>query len=116
MQPLPSGSCIHCGAAKIAGPECPRCGVIYVKAELHRSRVPPAPKELLSAAEPPASASAWEGDAEDERLEALLRLLAIPLALVLARVAIASSVLHAVLRVFFSMWVHELGHAAMAWL
>lgn len=58
----------------------------------------------------------WSGDLEDARLEMTLRMVAIPAALLMARLAIAIPMLHALVRIFFSMWVHELGHASTAWL
>jgi hypothetical protein len=57
----------------------------------------------------------WEGDRDDARLELKIRAIAIPAALVLARLAVGVPVFRALLRVFFSMWIHELGHAVTAW-
>lgn len=44
------------------------------------------------------------------------RVLALPLALTLAAVVMRSDAAHALLRMFVSMWIHELGHATAAWL
>ncbi len=57
-----------------------------------------------------------EWDADDAQLELRLRIWAIPVALLVAFGLVATGPGHFLLRVFFSMWVHELGHAATAWL
>lgn len=92
-------ACPRCASPRTAGPECPRCGVIYAKAH--------APAGL------PAT---WDGDADDARLELRLRTWAIPAALLVARLLVATGVGHFLVRVFLSMWVHETGHALAAWL
>jgi hypothetical protein len=53
---------------------------------------------------------------EDDRFEARAQLLAVPLTLLLARLAVGTSAGHTVGRIFFSMLQHEMGHAATAWL
>ncbi len=50
------------------------------------------------------------------RLELKIRAIAIPAALLLASVAVSVPILRTLVRVFFSMWIHELGHAVTAWL
>ena len=57
-----------------------------------------------------------EWDEGDARLELRLRTWAIPAALVLAFVLVSTGPGHFLLRIFFSMWVHEVGHATAAWL
>ena len=73
--------------------ECPRCGVIFAK-------YVPRPKALTPVAPP-------------TRPEFRYRLFALPAALLGARllVGVAPSAVR-----MFSMWIHELGHAATAWL
>jgi len=59
---------------------------------------------------------ATTAEIEDALLEVSIRLYAIPVALVAAKIVMASGFLHSFSRIFLSMWVHELGHAATAWL
>lgn len=59
---------------------------------------------------------AFPSEIDDARMELSIRLYAIPAALVAAKIVMASSFLHMLSRVFLSMWIHELGHAATAWL
>lgn len=58
--------------------------------------------------------SEWE--LEESELEARLRHFGIPVALLLALLLVKTAAGHFLLRTFLSMWVHELGHAATAWL
>ncbi len=108
--------CPHCSAPKIAGPECPRCGVIYVRAEAHGARALLAPQAVAHEVPDPPSEAKWQGDLDDARIELKIRAFAIPVALVLAWLIAHSQMLHALMRIFLSMWVHELGHATTAWL
>jgi hypothetical protein len=64
----------------------------------------------------PALGSPWEGDRDEARFELKIRAIAIPAALVLASFAVSVPIFRMLLRVFFSMWIHELGHAVTAWL
>jgi hypothetical protein len=66
--------------------------------------------------DPPPTEAKWQGDLEDARIELKIRTFAIPVALALAWLVAHSQMLHALMRVFLSMWVHELGHASTAWL
>jgi hypothetical protein len=52
----------------------------------------------------------------DDAIEARLRAWAVPSALVLCWLVVKTGAGHAVVRIFCSMWVHELGHAVAAWL
>jgi hypothetical protein len=100
--------------------------VLYAKAAAHEARRR-ADEEQLYAREaaqavpgppahlPPESAP-WEGDAVDAALERRLRLLVLPLALAVAVVLAKGGFTHLLMRIFFGMWVHEIGHAAAAWL
>src|SRR5262249_48696893 len=93
-------------------PECPRCGVIYAKA--HRPAVAEAaPAELLPAA---VESPEWSEGQDDLRLEARLRAVALPAALGIAWLLVKTGTGRFFARVFFGMWVHEIGHALAAWL
>jgi hypothetical protein len=65
--------------------------------------------------DPPIEAK-WQGDLDDSRIELKIQAFAIPVALVLAWLIARTQMLHALMRIFLSMWVHELGHATTAWL
>ncbi|HYX91733.1 MAG TPA: hypothetical protein VE782_09230 [Myxococcaceae bacterium] len=58
----------------------------------------------------------WRGELEDAALELRLRQWALPVALAAASLLLTTSVGQFLLRIFFGMWVHEVGHAAAAWL
>lgn len=115
-------ACPHCGAPRVAGPECPRCGVIYARARPRRAAaLRPDALEPPVAASPGASASSPPapvvGDGvEDARGELMLRAIGPPVALLLSWLLVSSSTGHMLVRTFLSMWVHELGHAVAAWL
>jgi len=121
----PSASCPRCGAPRAPGPECPRCGVIYVKAR-------PAPAALSSATPaardpvtegaggargplPGTAPAVWRGGVDDARRELLIRAVSPPAALLAAWGLVSTGPGHALVRTFFSMWLHELGHAVVAW-
>jgi len=89
--------------------DCPRCGVIYAKAEMHALAG-------AVAALPAERPEEWSGEAADGTLELRLRALAIPVALLVASLFVWSRFGHFFVRTFFSMWVHETGHAVAAWL
>ena len=99
-------TCPRCGAPRPAAlVECPRCGVIYAKA--HALAVPAA------AAAEPQGFSLLEDDAATEKR---IRAWAIPVALAGAFLATSTGPGRALVRIFFGMWLHELGHAVAAWL
>lgn len=58
----------------------------------------------------------WDLPEREAALEHRLRLLALPVALVLAWAVAHAGILHVLQRIVFSMWVHETGHAVAAWL
>ncbi len=67
-------------------------------------------------AEVPAEAPAgWDEEDEATFHEWRLRLLAVPAALLLMWLVVESGLGRGLLRIFLSMWVHELGHAVTAW-
>jgi hypothetical protein len=71
---------------------------------------PPRPAHL------PPETPAWQGDAEEAALEWRLRAFGVPVALLVAFALVKTGLGHFLLRTFVSMWVHETGHAATAWL
>src|SRR3954471_2206666 len=58
--------------------------------------------------------SEWE--VSEAQLEGRLRTWAIPVALLGSFLLVATAAGHFLVRVFLSMWVHEIGHATAAWL
>lgn len=130
--PLPK-ACPRCGEPRILAPECPRCGVLYARAEARAAQLaaraaPPAPAREeplppspLPSAEPerpphlPPGSPSWGGELEDARQELRLRLFALPAALLVAWLLVKSPLWGGLLRIFLSMWIHELGHAVTAW-
>ncbi|HVG64033.1 MAG TPA: hypothetical protein VNA24_36050 [Hyalangium sp.] len=120
-----SPPCPRCGAPRAQAPECPRCGVYYAKADARAARAaavtrepPPSlpPLELERPAHLPEELRTWSGDAEDAQLERRIRLFALPGVLILMWALHSTGLGHSLLRIFFSMWIHELGHAVTAWL
>lgn len=130
-----TATCPWCGAPRLGGAKCPKCGAIYAKAEALQSGADPAQvpehgelevapladsvvlpppvryhSEVLKPETPP-----WSGEIEDLDLEWKLRLGAIPLALLLAALFHASAIGHFLQHTFLSMMVHEIGHAVTAW-
>jgi hypothetical protein len=120
VEPPPSFSCPRCGAPRIEAPECPRCGVIYARAKpLVTAKPPvidtPTVASISSTAESEAEFTPASIEKIDRELELDIRIWAIPVTLVLAKMAMAIDFLHSLSRIFLSMWVHELGHAVTAW-
>lgn len=64
----------------------------------------------------PAETLTWDEDAEDAQWELKIRMFAIPVALLVTWVLHSTGMGHRLLVLFFSMWIHELGHAVTAWL
>jgi hypothetical protein len=132
MEPA-APDCPRCGAPRVAGPECPRCGVIYAKAKPRPEAVPgaaasaPAPDwraedrlDVVGDARGVAlfgcAPAVWTGDADAALRELRIQLLAPPLALLVLWALVSTGAGQLLVRTFLSMWVHELGHAAAAWL
>jgi hypothetical protein len=84
--------------------ECLRCGIVFAKYTV--------PTENAELAPPPAADEA-EVTGTGEKQELYARLLALPLALILARFAVRTAPGGVRL---LTMWVHELGHAVTAWI
>ena len=59
--------------------------------------------------------SIWDTDRADALMELRLVVAVVPVVGLLAWLATKSEGLHAMGRIFFSMWLHELGHAMAAW-
>ncbi|MBF5043569.1 hypothetical protein FGE12_14325 [Aggregicoccus sp. 17bor-14] len=112
--PLPD-SCPRCEAPRAAGPECPRCGVLYARAR-PRPAAPPTDTEPEPAWALRPPTPAWEGELEAQRWELGVRALALPVALLLAFLVQGTQLGRSLVRIFFGMWLHELGHAVTAWL
>ncbi|MFE8596528.1 hypothetical protein KYC5002_13760 [Archangium violaceum] len=123
--PLPR-VCPRCGEPRILAPECPRCGVLYARAEARAAQLasrpaPPAPEpaEAPAPAEPQVpltpTGAIWHGEEEEARSELRVRMFAIPVALALAWLLVKSPLWGSLMRIFLSMWIHELGHAVTAW-
>lgn len=111
-------SCPSCLAPRVEGPDCPRCGVVYAKAHPRRPVAPdPSPAEEVPGERPGAvkAPAAWSGELEAAEKELKIRVFALPVALVAAKVVMGIEFLHALARIALSMWVHELGHAVTAW-
>ncbi|WP_233261764.1 hypothetical protein [Vitiosangium sp. GDMCC 1.1324] len=107
--------------------------MLYAKAEARAAQIsakasppPPAQEEPqplppLTYAEPerpphlPPESPSWGGELEDARLELRLRQFALPVALGVAWLLVKSPMWGGLLRIFLSMWIHELGHAVTAW-
>ena len=121
--PAPSSSaCPRCGAPRVAGVDCPHCGVVYARAE-RRSATPPIVAAAASADDEapalPLSAAAEfaRGHAlAQARSELQLARFAVPAALLTSLVLARTDMGQFFLRTFFGMWLHELGHAVAAWL
>jgi hypothetical protein len=66
---------------------------------------------------PPSAAARWARDNDLRAARAELRLakLGVPVALLVAFVLVQTGMGAFLLRTFFGMWLHELGHAAAAW-
>ncbi|HYO72261.1 MAG TPA: hypothetical protein VEU33_39935 [Archangium sp.] len=57
----------------------------------------------------------WHGEEEEARSELRVRLFALPVALAVAWLLVKSPLWGSLMRIFLSMWIHELGHAVTAW-
>ncbi len=90
----------------VATPACPHCGQ-------------PIRSATGCACQAGAAAAVevkWRLPALEAAIERRFRMLAIPLALVLAWGVVHSGFPRMLLRTVLSMWIHELGHAVAAWL
>lgn len=122
---MDSATCPWCEAPRQDGPDCPRCGANYAKAEAIRkhgraeSAVAALPAEDI-----PETQIFIAGDAEledsevidDPQTEFWMCVAAIPAMLLIAVAFHAMEWGRFVQRLAFTMPVHELGHAVTAWL
>jgi hypothetical protein len=118
-------TCPWCSAPRNTGPDCPRCGANYAKAEAikaHGRAVPtveqqPTPVEssresrFFDVEDVP---DAWAG-VDDAELEWQFCLGAIPITLCIVLAFHASGLGSALQRIILTMPVHEFGHAVTAW-
>jgi len=75
-----------------------------------------ASREAVSGQRPAPGIAQWNLPAEETAMELRMRVLALPLAIAVAWGVAHTSMPHALMRVFLSMWIHESGHAVTAWL
>ena len=116
-------TCPWCQAPRAAGPNCPKCGANYAKAEQIKvkgraqvEKAEPAAPEPEAVAEPLATLvfrGIDEQAVEDPVLEFKLCVAAIPVALLLG--VVFHLITPGLQRIVFGMPVHELGHAVSAW-
>lgn len=118
----PGATCPWCDAPRGDGPDCPRCGANYAKAEAIRThgRAVPAAPAIPRAGEPRiAFAEIADLDGrhviDDPMTEFRFSVGAIPAMLLLALIFHAFEWGRFVQRLVFTMPVHELGHAVTAW-
>jgi hypothetical protein len=118
-------TCPWCEAPRKDGPECPRCGANYAKAEAIKKHGRAAVTVAATPAEDPPKAQIFiAGDAElddsevidDAQTEFWFSAAAIPAMLLIAVAFQSMEWGRFVQRLVFTMPVHELGHAVTAWL
>ena len=118
-------TCPWCEAPRKDGPECPRCGANYAKAEAIKKHGRAAVTVAATPAEDPPEAQIFiAGDAElddsevidDAQTEFWFSAAAIPAMLLIAVAFQSMEWGRFVQRLVFTMPVHELGHAVTAWL
>jgi hypothetical protein len=88
--------------------ECCKCGIVFAKYVRYQAALHTTPISIDEEPEGPRTP-------QEARQELTYRLLALPVALVVARLLVGSA-LAPLVRIFLSMWVHESGHAVTAWL
>jgi hypothetical protein len=96
--------CPRCGKPIRSARGCVECGPVADGAAFGNGGLPPAP------------ATTWDVPRLETAFERRFRQLAVPIALLIAWAAVQSGFARMLLRTVFSMWIHELGHAAAAWL
>lgn len=119
-------ACPRCGAPRAATLDCPHCGVVYARAERRRETAEPtsdSPPPSETAGDPrplPGRSAAAEfargHTLAEARSELQLARFAVPAALLTSLVLAQTDMGGFLLRTFFGMWLHELGHAVAAWL
>lgn len=121
---MDAATCPWCQAPRQDGPECPRCGANYAKAEAIRKhgRAEVAVTPLAEAV--PEAQILFAGSAElddraafdDPRTEVWFCVLAIPAMLLIGILFHQFELGRFAQRLLFTMPVHELGHAVTAWI
>ena len=122
---MEAATCPWCDAPRKDGPDCPRCGANYAKAEAIRKHgraevtVAPVPAEDLVEAQIFIASDAELQESEvidDPQTEFWMCVAAIPAMLLIAIAFQSMEWGRFVQRLAFTMPVHELGHAVTAWL
>jgi len=116
-----ASTCIRCGGPRAEGPECPRCGVVYARAESRAASQREAEPSSAASAPPAPEASAAALFARrqalgEARTELWLARLAVPGTLLASWLLVHTQWGRFLARTLFGMWLHELGHAVGAWL
>lgn len=119
-----SATCPWCNAPRGLGPDCPRCGANYAKAEAIKQHgkaaaPPPAAPRETRAQEDTGQLLGIDDmpdRVEDPQLELKFCIAAIPAMLFVALLFNLSGLGHGLQRMFFAMPMHELGHAVTGWL
>jgi hypothetical protein len=129
--PSPPAACPRCGAPRVTGPDCPHCGVLYARADERAARRPAAgsspvpetsgpsaPAGRPSPPSGPSEAAKWAlgNRIAEARSELVLARFAVPGALLTSWILIHTDMGRFLMRLLLSMWLHESGHAAAAWL
>ena len=116
-----SNNCAWCEHPKDAGPTCSKCGADYAKAEAIKQHGK-ADSESVSAVSSAAPDNGFTMEVvntaaaiEDPTLEKKICIAALPSMLAFAFLVQLSGVGTSIQRIVFTMPVHELGHATVAW-
>ena len=120
-----AATCPWCNAPRDSGPECPKCGANYAKAEAIKKQGRAGAAASVPVAAPVEEAPALPGGIQlapltepegiqDPALEFKFCLAAIPAMLVLG--VLFNAFMPFLQRTFLTMPVHELGHSITAWL
>lgn len=124
-EPLSASTCPWCEGPRQDGPDCPRCGANYAKAEAIKKHgraeaaVPVAPVEEVADPQIFIAGEAELDNSEvidDPQTEFWFSAATIPAMLLIAVIFQSMEWGRFVQRLVFTMPVHELGHAVTAWL
>jgi len=119
MESPPLKACPRCGEPRILAPECPRCGVLYAKAQARAERLAPGTPAVEVEFDPslfrrPEDALVQQRELEEARGEWRLRLFGLP-SVFAAIWCLDSLQLLGFAFGVLGMILHELGHALTAW-
>ena len=109
-------ACPRCGAPRAAALDCPHCGVVYARAERRKETAETAGEPRPSQGRSATAEFARGHTLAQARSELQLARFAVPGALFTSLVLAQTDMGRFLLRTFFGMWLHELGHAVAAWL